>query len=268
MLIDWFTVIAQALNFLILVWLLKRFLYKPVLNAIAVREKRIAAELADADTSKAAALKDREELQNKSSVFDQQRKGLFSKAEEDAKAKSSELMAQARQDADHLRTQQGVSLKDDYLKLSQAITRLTANEVFAIARKALSDMATVSLEERMAEVFTRRLRELPGKARASLSLALATSSEPAVLNSTFDLPDNQKAAIQNALNETFSAEVRVRFQTAPHDICGIELITNGQKVSWSIDQYLTSLNGKVSAVLDAQQLPAPAMAAAAVAGAK
>ena len=44
MLIDWFTVGAQALNFIILVWLLKRYLYKPILNAVT-REKRIAAEL-------------------------------------------------------------------------------------------------------------------------------------------------------------------------------------------------------------------------------
>ena len=55
MLIDWFTVGAQALNFLILVWLMKRFLYKPVLHAIDEREKRIAAELADAAAQKADA---------------------------------------------------------------------------------------------------------------------------------------------------------------------------------------------------------------------
>ena len=48
MLIDWFTVGAQALNFLILVWLMKHFLYKPILNAIDAREKLIATELADA----------------------------------------------------------------------------------------------------------------------------------------------------------------------------------------------------------------------------
>ena len=47
MLIDWFTVGAQALNFLVLVWLLKRFLYQPILDAIDAREKRIAKELAD-----------------------------------------------------------------------------------------------------------------------------------------------------------------------------------------------------------------------------
>jgi len=54
MLIDWFTVGAQALNFLILVWLLKHFLYQPILNAIDAREKLIAKELADADAKKSA----------------------------------------------------------------------------------------------------------------------------------------------------------------------------------------------------------------------
>ena len=93
------------------------------------------------------------------------------------------------------------------------ITRLAEQEVFGIARKALADLATVSLEERMGEVFTRRLREMDGKAKELLGAALKASSEPAVVRSAFDLPADQRAAIQNALNETFSAEIRIRFET-------------------------------------------------------
>ena len=73
MLIDWFTVGAQALNFIILVWLLKRFLYKPILNAIDAREKLIAAKLADADAKEAGAQKERDEFQHKNEAFDKQR---------------------------------------------------------------------------------------------------------------------------------------------------------------------------------------------------
>ncbi len=57
MLIDWFTVGAQVVNFAILVWLLKRFLYKPIIDAIDAREKRIALALADADAKTAEAQK-------------------------------------------------------------------------------------------------------------------------------------------------------------------------------------------------------------------
>ena len=72
MLIDWFTVAAQALNFLILVWLMKRFLYKPILKAIDTREKLIATELADAAAKKVEAQKEHAEFDQKNQQFDQQ----------------------------------------------------------------------------------------------------------------------------------------------------------------------------------------------------
>jgi F-type H+-transporting ATPase subunit b len=80
MLIDWFTVGAQIVNFLILVWLLKHFLYKPILDAIDAREKRIAAELADADAKKAEAEKERTDFEDKNRAFDQQRTALLGKS--------------------------------------------------------------------------------------------------------------------------------------------------------------------------------------------
>src|SRR5450631_1658984 len=100
MLIDWFTVGAQAINFIILVWLLKRFLYKPILNAVDAREKRVAAELADAAAKKAEAVKERDEFRHKNEEFDQQRVTLLSKAAEEAKAERQRLLSEARQAAD------------------------------------------------------------------------------------------------------------------------------------------------------------------------
>jgi F-type H+-transporting ATPase subunit b len=249
MLIDWFTVGAQVLNFLILVWLLKHFLYKPILNAIDAREKRIAAELADADAKKTEAQKERDDFQSKNKVFDEQRSALLGKAADEAKVERERLLDEARKAAESLRAAQATKLRNDQARLGSEITRLAKNEVFGIARKTLADLATVSLEERVGEVFTRRLREMDGKAKALLGAALKSSSEPAVVRSAFDLGTEQRAAIQNALNETFSAEIRIRFETSPDLISGIELTTNGQKVAWSIADYLASLGKGVDELL-------------------
>ena len=249
MLIDWFTVGAQALNFLILVWLMRRFLYKPILHAIDEREKRIAAELSNADAKKAEAEKERDEFQNKNTEFDQQRAALLSKATDEAQAERQRLLDEARKAADALSAKRQETLRNDAHNLNQAISRQAQKEVFAIARKALTDLATTSLEERLGEVFTRRLREMDGKAKEGLGAALKTASDPAVVRSTFDVPAAQRAAIQNALNETFSAEIRVRYETAPDLISGIELTANGQKVAWSIADYLVSLEKGVDDLL-------------------
>ena len=255
MLIDWFTVCAQALNFLILVWLLKHFLYKPILNAIDAREKGIAAQLADATTKKAEAQKEHEEFQSKNKAWDEQRSALLGKATDEAKAEKDHLIDEAHKQAASLRAAQAVALQNDQQRLTTQMIHLTKDEVFDITRKALADLATVSLEERMGEVFTRRLREMDPKSKGALGDSLKSDSNPAVVRSTFALPDNQKAAVQNALNETFSTEVRLRFETAPETICGIELSANGQKVAWSIADYLATLDQKVGTLLAAEAKP-------------
>jgi len=255
MLIDWFTIAAQALNFLILVWLMKRFLYKPILHAIDEREKRIATELANADKKKAEAQKESDEFKHKNEELDQQRAALLSKATGEAQAERQRLHDEALKAADSLSAKRMETLRNDARNLSQAISRRTQQEVFAIARKALTDLATMSLEERLAEVFTRRLREMDGQAKAGLAEVLKTASDPALVRSAFDLPAEQRAAIQNALNETFSAEIHILFETAPDLISGIELATNGQKVAWSIADYLASLEKGVDELLKEKVKP-------------
>jgi F-type H+-transporting ATPase subunit b len=252
MLIDWFTVGAQIVNFLILVWLLKHFLYKPILDAIDAREKRIAAELADADAKKAEAEKERTDFEDKNKAFDQQRSALLGKAADEAKAERERLIDQAKKDAESLRATQAEALRGDQIRLGSEITLLAEKEVFAIARKTLADLATVSLEERVGEIFTRRLRELDPKAKELLGAALKNSSQPALVRSAFILPADQRAAIQNALNETFSAAVQIKFEDSQDAICGIELTADSQKFAWSISDYLTELSKKVSDLVDAQ----------------
>ena len=249
MLIDWFTVVAQVVNFLILVWLLKRFLYRPILDAIDAREKRIAKELADADAKKAEAQKERDEFQHKNEAFDQQRAALLSKATDEAKAERQRLLDDARKAADALAAKRQEALRSEQQNLSEALSRRARDEVFAIARKTLADLATTSLEERMGVVFTRRLREMDGKAKAGLGEALKSASAPGLVRSAFDLPADQRAVIQNAINETFSADILLRFETAPDLVSGIELATDGQKVGWSIADYLASLEKGVDELL-------------------
>jgi F-type H+-transporting ATPase subunit b len=250
MLIDWFTVGAQALNFLVLVWLLKHFLYKPVRDAIDAREKGIAARLSDADAKTKEAQKQHDDFDGKNRAFDAQKAALLSKAADEAKTEHDRLIAEAHKEADGVRATEDAALKSDQTRLGREITRATCDAVFAIARRALADLATETLEERVGAAFTHRLSEMSGPAKHTMGEALKNSNEPAVLQSAFDMPAAQRATIQNALNETFSAYVRLRFEATPDQVCGIELTANGQKIGWSIAEYLTALDQKVGALID------------------
>lgn len=255
MLIDWFTISAQALNFLILVWLMKRFLYKPILNAINAREKLIAAELADADAKKNDAKKERDEFLQKNEEFDKKRASLLSKAKEEVAAERQILLDEARHEADNLRAKREESLRMDADNLYQSISNRATQDIFAIVRKTLLDLATVSLEERISEVFTRRLQEMDEHSKETMGKALKLDSSSALIRSAFELSVDQRAAIQNALNETFLAEILVKYESAPNLISGIELIANGQSLAWSIADYLSSLEKNVKELLGDKAKP-------------
>ena len=245
MLIDWFTVGAQAVNFLILVWLLKRFLYHPILSAIDAREQKIAKELADAAFKMTEAETERAEFQRKNEELEQQRAGLMQTAIDEAKTEYRRLLDEARQAADALSAKRQETLRNDANTLSQAISRRTQQEVFSIARKALDDLAGTSLEERMVEVFSRRLREMDEQMKADLCKALKTASVPVRVRSTFALSDAQCEALQQLFKDTFTVQIPVHFEVAPNLVCGIEFTANGQKLAWSIADYLRVLEKSV-----------------------
>jgi F-type H+-transporting ATPase subunit b len=253
--IDWFTVVAQAINFLILVWLLKRFLYKPILHAIDEREKGIAAQLAQAEAKTAEAQQERDDFQQKNEAFDQQRAALVKKAMDDAQAERQRLLDDARKDADLLRAKRQDALRDEQRNLSEEIVRWTQKQVFAVSRKALADLACTSLEERMGAVFVSRLHALSGAAKEQLAAALKASKRPARVRSAFDLPPAQRNAIECAVKETFGAETQIQFETAPELVSGIELSASGQKVAWSIADYLATLQKSAGEILDEDSKP-------------
>lgn len=251
MLIDWFTVCAQVFNFLILVWLMKRFLYKPILHAIDEREKKVAAELADADAKEAEAQRERDEFARKNEEFDRRRDALLSRAAEEAEIHRQRLLEEARRDAAAFSAKFQETFKNDSQALYRAIGRRVGREVFVIARKAMADLAGTSLDERMAGVFIRRLAELDGPAKEALAAALKKTAGPAVVRSAFDLPPEQRAAIGKAVHELVSANIQLRFETEPGLIGGIELSTNGQKAAWNIADYMALLEKEVAEVVNA-----------------
>jgi F-type H+-transporting ATPase subunit b len=255
MLIDWFTVGAQALNFIVLVWLLKRFLYKPILDAIDAREKRIAEQLADADAKKAEAQMERDAFHHKNEIFDQQNAALLRKVTKDANVERQRLLGKARRAADVLSAKRQEALTSEARNLGDAIRRSTQHEVFAIARKTLMDLATTSLEKQMTEVFIRQSRDMDDQTKAGFAATFKTASDPGLVRSAFDLAQEQRAAIKNALNENVSAEIHIRFETTPDLVCGIELTINGLKVAWSIADYLASMQTSVGELLKQMDKP-------------
>ncbi len=249
MLIDWFTFIAQIINFLILIWLLKRFLYKPILNAIDEREKRIAVQIHEADILKKEATGELENFQQKNKEFDRHRQELLTTAKSEVDLERQRLLEQTRSDIEKLRSELQETIRNEQEKLGSEIIQRTRKEIFSIVRKSLQDLASVSLEDQMTDVFVDRIKNLDLTEKELLHSEITQVQGKIILRCTFELSQNQQTKIEDILKKEFCKETKVNFETTPNLISGIELIAGGYKLVWSIDDYLESLEKSISELL-------------------
>lgn len=259
MLIDWFTVGAQAINFLILMGLLKHFLYRPILDAIDTRERRIDGQLADAKRQKAEAHTEKIAFGQKNADLDADRAELLKQAHAAADAEGKKLVAAARAAADAAADKRRDALKAEDLELAASIRRRTSDGVFAVTRKVMADLADASLEASIGKLFLIRLKSMDAAAVAQMKTALA-SSHPAkaIVRSAFAMPARQRAGIGTAVGHLLDSDVAIDFETAPALLGGFELVVSGQKLSWSIADYLQAMQASIDTQLDPTPAAKPA----------
>lgn len=244
MLIDWFTVIAQIINFIILVYLLKRFLYKPILKAVEEREKRINQQLEDAAKQKEEATQEREQYEHLNQDLNQKKASLLKDAQTSAEAKRQDLFAKAKQEYNDLRNSLHDSLELEKSNLKGELKQRTQREVFNIARKVMADLSGTTLESQIVSVFLRKINELE---EDELDHLHKHFQGPGILTvrTAFELNSDDQAKITEAIKKKLRQEVQVEFRTSPDEVAGIELSTGGYKIAWTIKEYLDSLEERL-----------------------
>jgi len=239
------------------VWLLKKFLYKPVLDAIDEREKKIVARLEDAKSKNEAAKKEQDEFAEKNKQFDAQKKELMDKAIADTKLQKDKLLEDAGKEVDALHAKQQKAIVDMQQNLKKIIAQQTQKEVFGISRKTLKDLAGVDLEEQAAKLFISRLQQLKDQKKQQFIDAFKSVAKPILIQSAFELQEKQQTEIKKVVDEILGAQTEIEFKAAPEIIGGIELNANGYKLSWSISAYLDLLQNSLSNTLKDTAATAP-----------
>ncbi|WP_340121202.1 hypothetical protein [Methylobacter svalbardensis] len=239
MAIDWFTVGAQMINFLILIWLLKKFLYRPIIKAMASREQGLVDRLQSVEIQMSEA----EQLKKQYEVSLQQ-----------LDSDKNNILAEARLQAETDRTLQLQSLNDELQQekkrfdeemyqqqqeLGGVINRVIAEKALQLGGKILSGLADQSLEQQIVEHFLQNLAKLPDDEQSVLQQALSQDDAVTII-SRFPLDETQRSKIRSRVDQLATVREMV-FELNEQLICGITLEAGGRSWEWNIDRYLAEL---------------------------
>lgn len=256
MLIDWFSVGTQAVNFLLLLYLLKRFLYGPILQAMdkreqAIRDRLDAAEKTrmEAETSAAEYQKKRNELEEKSAL-------LMAEAETDAEQRGKQLIALAKAEAEGVRSSWSESVQREQVLFLAELKKRTATEILRISRKTMTDLAGADLQPQLVKILLKKLTGLQ-QTQKNKCAAAATKVPPEVRTS-FTLDALQKKTLTAVLQAVCDDEVPVTYTADSAMPFGIDVVIGELRFSWGVEQYFEDLEKNVADLLRSSAPPVAA----------
>lgn len=241
MLLDTFTIIAQLINFLILVWLLKRFLYKPLLDAIDKREQRLRDKQQEAEKREQQAQQQQQQLIAQQEQFEQTRQQALDEVRTEAATLKQHLSEEARRDVDNKRQVWHDQLCSEQEAESQRIRQRIEKELLTSLQHMLHQLADRSLEQQSLRVFIDKIHQLDDSEKQALTSALTSASTPPRLVTSAPLEAQEQHWVSEQLHQALGCE-NVVFETQAELLCGAELLTDGHKVSWTLASQLADLS--------------------------
>lgn len=241
--IDWFTLSAQIVNFLILLVLLKRFLYKPILRAMETREQKFRARWEDVEQKEREAQETIDTHQRATKEMHENKRSMLSEAREQAEEERVVLLKQAREEVDKRKQRWSQQWEHEREAFLLDLRKTIGQQALAIARKALADLAERSLEQQILHNFLSQLQSLSQEQKKLLLSSIRDADHRIQLHSSFPLPEEDKERLAQRLQQQLDEGIELLFLEDPDLLCGIQLQSRERRLGWSIQDYLQELEG-------------------------
>jgi F-type H+-transporting ATPase subunit b len=237
--LSWSTFVLEIINFLVLVWILKRFLYRPVLEVIARRRAGIEKTLADAEALHADAERLQEQYAGRLTDWDrerqQAREALARELEAERTHNIAELQTALEQEQEKARVAEARRQADALRKLEE--TALMQGARFAT--RLLEQASGADTEARLIELVISELTQLPAERIAAMRDSYATPPAAVVVASAFPLPDDLRRRLEQALAPVSSPNQPLRFEQDRELLAGVRITIGAWQLGANLRDELT-----------------------------
>lgn len=219
---DWWTFGLQTVNFVILVWLLNRFLYKPVLRIVDARGIQIEKDRNDARLIRQEAKAELERIQAERSKIETEREALMTAARTDADAHAAARRERAEQDVEALETQARKSLQTERERVKSEIRQVALDLGMDVARRLLEEMPIELRAEAWLDRIEQHLKVMTSEERNALIGAPGDGISLRVI-SAVTFAERSQGQWKDRLTDALDRRCEIEFTQDPELVAGVEL---------------------------------------------
>jgi F-type H+-transporting ATPase subunit b len=253
--IDFFTLCAQIINLLILLFLLKKFLYLPILKVLEDRKKLLENEYKVAEIARKKAEVLEKNAQEKYSEIEHEKQKILAQSHEKADALEQKLLAVAEQEFSKARQQWKNKLISEQNNFDLALQNLIAEYFQKFATGALDQMADISLNELFLNKLMQKISAQKQDKKSEFVRDFLVSGELELVSAE-NLDAKTKQHFKDFIQKEFmlTENPKIKFSTDKNLICGVVLKNKEQMIEWNLAEYISefsnNLNTAVSSLIN------------------
>lgn len=243
---DLFTFLASLFNFLVLLALLRVFLFKRVTQAMDAREERIANNWDEAESEKQEAEQLRAEYEQRMEEADEERDQMLEQTRREVDREKRKRLEQVSDEVDEKRRDWLQALESDQQRLVQSVREEVGRATVESTRSALTALAGTTLERQMVERLLEQIGEQGGH-------ELGDSFEGAKIEVTTssELSDEERERIGARIGE-FAEPSSLDFRVSDDLVCGLRMQIDDQEIGWSIADHMAELETDVAQLVESR----------------
>lgn len=245
--IDLFTLIAQIINLLLLLYLLRRFLYLPVLMAVTNRQRMIASELRKAARAEKRASETEAECKQKMQEIEAQKQEILSAAHKEARLLMEKMSEENHKQAQKDRKEWQQRFKAEQSGFENAVQQLVVKHFNIFANSAVKQMADVSLNDLVIRQFKEKILSL-SKSQKRDFIASYKNKKLIIIQTAEELNTETAKDLCEFVRKQFeiASDAEIVIELKKELISGLALQADEQLISWNIESYLDDFRRHLS----------------------
>jgi len=236
--LNWSTFTLEIINFLVLLWILKHFFYKPVLNVISTRQANIVEKIDSTLEKEKAAKTLIEQYNNRLHVWQKEKQEAQQALQDEIAHKRSELLKKMHDSMEAERQKLAAQEQERLQNFSRNIEAKAFEHAAIFASKLLSRLASAELEARIAHLVLEDLASLPLEQMQALRESFDQSQKSVEIQSAYALSEALRDKFKHSLSSLLKSEIAIETKQEPGLISGLRITIGTWRFEASLAEEL------------------------------
>lgn len=220
---SWTTFILEVINFVVLVWILKRFLYQPILNIVEQRRTLVEQTTEDAKILRSEADELQQTYQKRLSDWEREREVAREKLHQEIEVERKRLAQALAVNVEQEREKSKVLAEREAAQLRHHSEEQALRQAGNFTSRLLARIASPEVETKLIEMVLADLDGINEADAVSLRHAWQTGEEPVFISSGYPIEETQKIILQDKLNELLGGQAQANYSQDQHLIAGVRI---------------------------------------------